>query len=366
MDPPILTDIWKNSAARLLLAVFLLEPCAYNRPRTRQKFLLSFLLIVFSIGISAKLVSYLGVTLHRITASQSINPVLLDRNICVKVDALGALLSTTLFTAILWRQYLWKEDSAHPESKTAQGQTSIFQNAEAQSWKAHTEPLHIKSTDNRTIVPLVQLTQPAIPRSPPPLTNGKLTSGVVSPKSGSTPMNGGLTTKKVANPNSEPTPTNGALSSEMRDKLNSLTDSELTEMALSDKLHPRLLEKVLYPDTARAVKIRRAVTSKVLSVTRASAFQDDPSGLPYRDYDWNRVYGKCCENVVGYLPVPVGLAGPLIIDDEEYPLPLATTEGALIASTSRGCKAINLGGGARTVIHGDGMKSHDKIIERAG
>jgi hydroxymethylglutaryl-CoA reductase (NADPH) len=34
---------------------------------------------------------------------------------------------------------------------------------------------------------------------------------------------------------------------------------------------------------------------------------------------------------------------------------MATTEGVLVASTSRGCKAINAGGGAVTVVTGDGM-----------
>jgi hydroxymethylglutaryl-CoA reductase (NADPH) len=34
---------------------------------------------------------------------------------------------------------------------------------------------------------------------------------------------------------------------------------------------------------------------------------------------------------------------------------MATTEGVLVASTSRGCKAINAGGGAVTVLTGDGM-----------
>lgn len=116
------------------------------------------------------------------------------------------------------------------------------------------------------------------------------------------------------------------------DKFSSLTDYVLTQLTLSGKLQIRLLEKVLYPDTGRAVKIRIAVISKTLSATRASAFQDDGHGLPFGDYDWNRVYGKCCQNVIGYLPVPVGLARSLIIDGQEYSLPLATTEGALVAS----------------------------------
>ena len=45
----------------------------------------------------------------------------------------------------------------------------------------------------------------------------------------------------------------------------------------------------------------------------------------------------------------------MLIDDESYQIPMATTEGCLVASTSRGCKAITLGGGAKTEIINDGM-----------
>jgi hydroxymethylglutaryl-CoA reductase (NADPH) len=65
--------------------------------------------------------------------------------------------------------------------------------------------------------------------------------------------------------------------------------------------------------------------------------------------------GQCCENVVGYTPIPVGIAGPLRIDGEALPIPMATTEGALVASTSRGCKALNAGGGVTTVLNADAM-----------
>lgn len=65
--------------------------------------------------------------------------------------------------------------------------------------------------------------------------------------------------------------------------------------------------------------------------------------------------GQCCENVVGFTPVPVGIAGPLRIDGVALPIPMATTEGALVASTSRGCKALNAGGGVTTVVVQDAM-----------
>lgn len=57
-----------------------------------------------------------------------------------------------------------------------------------------------------------------------------------------------------------------------------------------------------------------------------------------------------CENLIGATSVPLGVAGPLKIRgeyvDREFILPLATTEGALIASVSRGCKTITQSGGA--------------------
>lgn len=53
-----------------------------------------------------------------------------------------------------------------------------------------------------------------------------------------------------------------------------------------------------------------------------------------------------CENMIGAAQVPIGIAGPIHIAKRDYYLPLATTEGALVASVNRGCKAITESGGA--------------------
>lgn len=58
-----------------------------------------------------------------------------------------------------------------------------------------------------------------------------------------------------------------------------------------------------------------------------------------------------CENMIGAAQIPIGVIGPLRIrgehvHDEEVHVPLATTEGALVASANRGCRAITAAGGA--------------------
>ena len=66
------------------------------------------------------------------------------------------------------------------------------------------------------------------------------------------------------------------------------------------------------------------------------------------------------ENFFGVAQVPIGLAGPLLVNGEhaqgEFFIPLATTEGTLVASYSRGMKLCRLAGGITTTVVDDRMQ----------
>ncbi|XP_052891004.1 3-hydroxy-3-methylglutaryl-coenzyme A reductase [Anopheles moucheti] len=98
------------------------------------------------------------------------------------------------------------------------------------------------------------------------------------------------------------------------------------------------IEKII-DDAERGVRLRRCMLLKDAGCN--SGLLKD---LPYLNYDYSKVMDACCENVIGYVPIPVGFAGPLLLDGKKYFVPMATTEGALVASTNRGCKALSVCG----------------------
>lgn len=65
------------------------------------------------------------------------------------------------------------------------------------------------------------------------------------------------------------------------------------------------------------------------------------------------------ENPIGTIQIPVGIAGPLSIHGEhangEFYVPIATSEGALVASINRGFSTIKAGGGVTARIIDDKM-----------
>lgn len=67
-----------------------------------------------------------------------------------------------------------------------------------------------------------------------------------------------------------------------------------------------------------------------------------------------------CENFVGVAQVPIGFAGPLWVHGEhaqgKFLVPLATSEGTLVASYNRGMKVLNLCGGVHATVVADAMQ----------
>jgi hydroxymethylglutaryl-CoA reductase (NADPH) len=114
------------------------------------------------------------------------------------------------------------------------------------------------------------------------------------------------------------------------------------------KLHE--FEKI-YGDANKAAEARRQYLEKVVGVKLEN--------IGKTIIDFNTVVGRNIENVIGAVQIPVGVAGPLLVKGDYangyFYIPLATTEGALVASVNRGAKFITESGGARVKVLKDGM-----------
>lgn len=67
-----------------------------------------------------------------------------------------------------------------------------------------------------------------------------------------------------------------------------------------------------------------------------------------------------CEHFTGVAQIPLGFAGPLTVNGEyakgDFMIPMATSEGTLIASYNRGISVLNMSGGVKCTIIGDAMQ----------
>ena len=123
-------------------------------------------------------------------------------------------------------------------------------------------------------------------------------------------------------------------------------DEEIIKSVVAGTTPSYSLESKL-GDCKRAAAIRREALQRLT--------EKSLSGLPLDGFDYESILGQCCEMPIGYVQIPVGIAGPLLLNGREYSVPMATTEGCLVASTNRGCKAIHLSGGATSVLFRDAM-----------
>lgn len=101
----------------------------------------------------------------------------------------------------------------------------------------------------------------------------------------------------------------------------------------------------------QAIEIRRKAIEKLTGV--------ELGNIGYFSIDAKKAMDKNIENMIGAVQIPMGVAGPLHIEGDfakgDFFVPLSTTEGALVASINRGCKAVTEAGGAKTVILEDKM-----------
>jgi len=83
--------------------------------------------------------------------------------------------------------------------------------------------------------------------------------------------------------------------------------------------------------------------------------------------DYEKLSAANIENYVGTSRIPVGIAGPVDVQGDHargrFFIPLATTEGTLVASTSRGMKVINECGGVRVKVVRNGGIQRAPVFE---
>jgi len=110
-------------------------------------------------------------------------------------------------------------------------------------------------------------------------------------------------------------------------------------------------------------ELPRSLDAQVAAAIRRQALEEitgaDLDDMGHLSFDVETVSRRNCENLIGAAQVPMGIAGPLPLTgteiDESVYVPLATTEGALVASTNRGCAAIRAAGGANVFAEDVGM-----------
>jgi hydroxymethylglutaryl-CoA reductase (NADPH) len=122
---------------------------------------------------------------------------------------------------------------------------------------------------------------------------------------------------------------------------------------MADKI-PRSKENDYTHETAQAR--RRFVEERTgAALEHVGSYSFEPSVLPGN-----------IENFMGVAQVPIGLAGPLRINGEhargDFYVPLATSEGTLVASYNRGMRLLTESGGVKTTVVDHAMQRSPAFI----
>ncbi|MHA1603587.1 MAG: hydroxymethylglutaryl-CoA reductase (NADPH) [Candidatus Freyarchaeota archaeon] len=121
-------------------------------------------------------------------------------------------------------------------------------------------------------------------------------------------------------------------------------EEELVEKLVKGEIKFYQVEK--YTDIETATTIRRKALEKIIG--------KELKHIGSYSIDMKQTASRNIEAPIGVQQIPLGVAGPLRVKGEiadgEYFIPLATTEGALVASVNRGCSIITASGGARAKV----------------
>lgn len=125
-----------------------------------------------------------------------------------------------------------------------------------------------------------------------------------------------------------------------------MRDDELIKQLVDGKLKWYQVEDKLDGDNDKATEVRRKAVEQITGKALKH--------IGHHNIDMKRAMKANIENSIGVVQIPMGIAGPVKVKgdfaDGEYLVPLATTEGALVASVSRGISVINKSGGASSII----------------
>lgn len=99
-------------------------------------------------------------------------------------------------------------------------------------------------------------------------------------------------------------------------------------------------------------------------IRKRQQFVEEYAGVPLQhisQYSFDpHVTAGNLENFVGVAQIPLGVAGPLRVNGEHakgnFLIPMATSEGTLVASYNRGIKLLNLCGGVKSTVVADAMQ----------
>ena len=135
----------------------------------------------------------------------------------------------------------------------------------------------------------------------------------------------------------------------MTQKEEALIGPRLVRRILSKNETPRIPGRGLYTEEARLERLTFVRKHSGVPLVHLQEIDLDPEELTSN-----------IENLVSSVEVPVGLAGPLLIHGQHaagiYYAPFATTEGALLASATRGATAITRAGGVTCRVINQSMR----------